>query len=189
MPSGSFSSVTLEGTHSWRDAVPLYGDMFGDWREEMLCENTAGTWIRIYTTTIPTEKRIYCLMHDPEYRNSMCEKGYIQSHMVDYYLGDGMTDPPKPNITYPGGVEVVPNTHSTIGLLATSGTTTMRVMGNKSFALPGVPAGESRWMSVYTCSGALVARKTVSGNIVNLEKQFGLAKGIFVVKLDHTKVM
>jgi len=33
----------------------------------------------------------------------MCEKGYQQSHMLDYYLGDGMTDPPKPNIKYPDG--------------------------------------------------------------------------------------
>jgi rhamnogalacturonan endolyase len=101
MPSGGFTSKTLVGVSSWRQAVPLYGDMFGDWREEVLLENSAATAIRIYTTTIPTEKRIYTLMHDPEYRNSMNEKGYQQSHMLDYYLGDGMTDPPKPNITYP----------------------------------------------------------------------------------------
>jgi MYXO-CTERM domain-containing protein len=77
--------------------------MFGDWREEVLLESTDGTAMRIYTTTIPTEKRIYTLMHDPEYRNSMCEKGYQQSHMADFYLGDGMAEPPKPNIKYPDG--------------------------------------------------------------------------------------
>jgi MYXO-CTERM domain-containing protein len=99
----AFTSKKLEGKSSWRQAVPLYGDMFGDWREEVLLENTAGTAIRIYTTTIVTDKRIYTLMHDPEYRNSMNEKGYQQSHMVDYYLGDGMTDPPRPNIKYPDG--------------------------------------------------------------------------------------
>jgi hypothetical protein len=185
MPAGSFTSFTGEGIHSWRDAVPLYGDMFGDWREEFLCENATNTAIRIYTTTIPTDKRIYCLMHDPEYRNSMCEKGYIQSHMVDYYLGDGMTDPPKPNITYPGGVEVYPNTHSTIGLLATSGATTMRVMASKSFTLPRVSSNARRSISVYTCSGELVARGTVSGNKVDLVKQFRLSNSMFVVKLDH----
>jgi hypothetical protein len=99
----AFTSRKLEGISSWRQAVPLYGDMFGDWREEVLLENAAKTAIRIYTTTIPTDKRIYCLMHDPEYRNSMCEKGYQQSHMVDFYLGDGMAEPPRPNIQYPGG--------------------------------------------------------------------------------------
>jgi hypothetical protein len=103
MPSGGFTSKKLEGVSSWRQAVPLYGDMFGDWREEVLLENAASTAIRIYTTTIPTEKRIYTLMHDPEYRNSMNEKGYQQSRMIDYFLGDGMAEPPKPNIKYPDG--------------------------------------------------------------------------------------
>jgi len=101
MPSGGFSSATLAGIYGARNAAPLYGDMFGDWREEVLLEQADSASMRIYTTAIPTDKRIYTLVHDPEYRNSMCEKGYIQSHMLDYYLGDGMTDPPKPNITYP----------------------------------------------------------------------------------------
>jgi MYXO-CTERM domain-containing protein len=103
MPSGGFTTVTLEGIYGARNAAPLYGDMFGDWREEVLLEKTDSTAFRVYTTAIPTEKRIYTLVHDPEYRNSMCEKGYVQSHMLDYYLGDGMTDPPRPNITYPDG--------------------------------------------------------------------------------------
>jgi len=187
MPVGNaMSNVTLEGIFGPRNAAPLYGDMFGDWREEVLLENPTSTAFRVYTTTIPTEKRIYCLMHDPEYRNSMCEKGYIQSHMVDYYLGDGMTDPPKPNITYPGGVTVLPNTRSTIGLLANSGTITMRVMTGKSYTLPGVSAGASRWLSIYTCSGELVARGKVGSNVINLGKQFGLANAVFVVKLAKT---
>jgi MYXO-CTERM domain-containing protein len=101
MPSGGFTSANLAGLVPARNAAPLYGDMFGDWREEVLFEQSGGTSIRIYTTAIPTDKRIYTLVHDPEYRNSMCEKGYQQSHMLDYYLGDGMADPPKPNITYP----------------------------------------------------------------------------------------
>ena len=103
MPAGSFSKVTLEGIYGARNAAPLYGDMFGDWREEVLLEKSDSTGFRVYTTAIPTDKRIYTLVHDPEYRNSMCEKGYIQSHMLDYYLGDGMTDPPRPNIVYPDG--------------------------------------------------------------------------------------
>jgi hypothetical protein len=185
MPAGSFTSFTGEGTHSWRDAVPEYGDFFGDWREEFLCENATGTWIRIYMSTIPTDKRIYCLMHDPEYRNSVCEKGYIQSHMVDYYLGDGMSDPPKPNMTYPGGVATVPDTRQTGRVLASSEGTSMMVMANKSFALPGGSAMAQRSISVYTCSGELVARGKVSGNKVDLGKQFGLSNAMFIVKLEH----
>jgi len=103
MPSGGFTSTNLSGIVGARNAAPLYGDMFGDWREEVLLEQSTSTSMRIYTTAIPTDKRIYTLMHNPEYRNSMCEKGYMQSHMLDFYLGDGMADPPKPNITYPDG--------------------------------------------------------------------------------------
>jgi MYXO-CTERM domain-containing protein len=102
-PSGGFTSANLAGLVPTRNAAPLYGDMFGDWREEVLFEQSGSTSIRIYSTAIPTDKRIYTLVHDPEYRNSMCEKGYQQSHMLDYYLGDGMADPPKPNIKYPDG--------------------------------------------------------------------------------------
>jgi hypothetical protein len=109
-PSGGFSSVTFTGgIYGPRNAAPLYGDMFGDWREEVLLEQSGGASMRIYSTAIPTDKRIYTLVHDPEYRNSMCEKGYIQSHMLDYYLGEGMTDPPAPKITYPTGTPSGPS--------------------------------------------------------------------------------
>jgi hypothetical protein len=33
----------------------------------------------------------------------MTFKGYMQSHHVDYFLGAGMTKPPRPNIVYAGG--------------------------------------------------------------------------------------
>jgi hypothetical protein len=129
-PTGGFTSVNLGGLVGPRQAVPLYGDMFGDWREEVLAEQSGGTTMRIYSTAIPTDKRIYTLMHDPEYRNSMNEKGYIQSHMLDYYLGDGMTDPPKPNMTYPntpGGGS--PGTGGTIGSGGADGSTTIPLGG------------------------------------------------------------
>jgi hypothetical protein len=102
-PAGGFSSVTLPGLFEAGNRPPLYGDMFGDWREELMMEQPGNATLRIYTTAFPTEKRLYTLMHNPEYRNAMVEKGYTQSRFVDYYLGEGMTDPPKPNITYPDG--------------------------------------------------------------------------------------
>lgn len=100
MPSDAFSSVTLEGIVGPRSAAPIYGDFFGDWREEVLLEKADSTAFRVYTTPYVTDKRIYTLPHNPEYRNSLTDKGYMQSHMVDFYLGDGMKEPPRPNITY-----------------------------------------------------------------------------------------
>ena len=43
--------------------------------------------------------RLYTLPHNPAYRACMTVKGYMQSHMLDYYLGFGMKPPPPPRIT------------------------------------------------------------------------------------------
>ena len=47
----------------------LSADILGDWREEIvLCDAEDPSKLHIYTTTIPTEHRLYTLMHDPMYR-------------------------------------------------------------------------------------------------------------------------
>nr|AWI67023.1 Polysaccharide lyase family 11 [Neocallimastix frontalis] len=80
--------------------VPLYGDLIGDWREEIVLETANHQELRIYTTTIGTEYTIYTLMHNPAYRNCVNVKGYLQSTEVDYYLGYGadVKKIPKPDI-------------------------------------------------------------------------------------------
>jgi hypothetical protein len=88
----------LPGIYSARDAVPFYGDILGDWREEVVLESADHKFVNIVTTTYPSNIRLYTLAHNPEYRNGMTTQGYRQSLMVDYYLGDGMTPPPVPQI-------------------------------------------------------------------------------------------
>jgi rhamnogalacturonan endolyase len=88
--------------HSWRDAPMFYGDIIGDWREEVVFENAEHTELRIYTTTMPSGIRLYTLPHNPEYRAALTVKGYMQSHQIDYFLGNGMGAPPAPNIRYAG---------------------------------------------------------------------------------------
>jgi autotransporter-associated beta strand protein len=85
-------------TYTWRNVPVLYGDIFGDWREEVVYETTDHTKLRIFTTTIPTNVRLYTLAHNPEYRLCLATKGYYQSAQVDFYLGDGMSTPPVPPI-------------------------------------------------------------------------------------------
>jgi hypothetical protein len=80
----------------------FYGDILGDWREEAVYTNANHNQLIIFTTNHPTSTRLYTLAHNPAYRNAMTLKGYMQSHHVDYFLGAGMTQPPRPNITYPG---------------------------------------------------------------------------------------
>ncbi|SEN02447.1 MULTISPECIES: hypothetical protein [unclassified Paenibacillus] len=81
-----------------RNAPVMYGDLLGDWREEILYETSDFQELRLYTTTIPSDVRIYTLPHNPAYRNGLAVKGYMQSLLTDYYLGEGMTTPPYPNI-------------------------------------------------------------------------------------------
>ncbi len=82
----------------------FWGDILGDWREELLCVATDNSELRIYTTKTPdTAKtgggvpfRIYTLMQNPQYRIQATTKGYVQSSYVDYYLGNDMTPPSPP---------------------------------------------------------------------------------------------
>lgn len=83
---------------SWRAAPPFYGDVLGDWREEILLETSDRTALRLYATPIPSSKRLYTLAHNPEYRLSLTVRGYLQSTQVDYYLGYGMQTVPQPRI-------------------------------------------------------------------------------------------
>jgi rhamnogalacturonan endolyase len=89
---------TFDGLVQARGAIPFYGDIFGDWREEALLESTDNTELRIYTTTFETSIRLYTLVHNPAYRNGLTVHGYKQSHLVDYFLGYGMATPPAPSI-------------------------------------------------------------------------------------------
>jgi hypothetical protein len=89
---------SFEGLVQARGAIPFYGDVFGDWREEALLETADHGELRIYTTTYETDTRLYALVHNPAYRNSLTVHGYKQSHLVDYFLGFGMSAPAAPRI-------------------------------------------------------------------------------------------
>ncbi len=87
---------------SERGVGMLHADIIGDWREESVLVNYDTDELVIYTTTIPTNERIYCLAQNPCYRNCMTAKGYYQSNMLDYFLGYGMEAPGTPDICYIG---------------------------------------------------------------------------------------
>ena len=55
-------------------------------------------WILFfYTTAIPTDRRLYTLMHDPQYRLSVAWQNvaYNQPTQPGFYLGEGMPAAPK----------------------------------------------------------------------------------------------
>ena len=78
----------------------LTADLFGDWREEIIWRLTDNTALRIYTTTATTTRRIYTLMHDPQYRMQVSSEqaAYNQPPHTSFQIGNGMAAPPSPNI-------------------------------------------------------------------------------------------
>lgn len=101
--AGSMTNNDTKGT-------PCYqGDIFGDWREEIIMR-TADNNIRIYSTPTSTKYRNYTLWHDHQYRNSMVWQmcGYNQPPHTSYFLGEmeGITIAPPP-LTMTGREEVV----------------------------------------------------------------------------------
>ena len=106
---GLIATLTGSMTNNDTKGTPCFqGDLFGDWREEIIMR-TANNNIRIYTTTIETQWRNYTLWHDHQYRNAMVWQmcGYNQPPHVSYFLGEleGITMAP-PALTMTGRTEV-----------------------------------------------------------------------------------
>src|SRR5690606_6894460 len=85
---------SINGTKSTPN---LSADILGDWREELILRSDDNQSLRIYTTTIPTEYRLYTLMHDPVYRLSIAWQNvaYNQPPHTGFYLGTRMALPVK----------------------------------------------------------------------------------------------
>lgn len=81
----------------------LSGDLFGDWREEVIWRTSNSSALRIYATTSVTNQRIYTLMHDPQYRVAIAwqNTAYNQPPHPSFFIGNGMGTPPAPNIYTP----------------------------------------------------------------------------------------
>ena len=95
--AGQYGGVSNNGTKA---NPALSADILGDWREEIIYRTRDNQELRIFSTTIPTDNRIYALMQNPQYRLSVAWQnvGYNQPPYTDYYLGDGMQTASPPNI-------------------------------------------------------------------------------------------
>src|SRR5690606_34627360 len=67
----------------------LAADLVGDWREELVARTEDSRELRIYTTTLPTHRRLPTLMHDRQYRLSIAWQnvGYNQPAHPSFFLG------------------------------------------------------------------------------------------------------
>jgi rhamnogalacturonan endolyase len=100
---GTLQSCNECGSNNGTKANPvLTADLLGDWREEIIWRESDNSALRLYTTTAVTERRIYTLMHDPQYRMQVSaeQTAYNQPPHPGFHIGSGMVDPPKPDLRY-----------------------------------------------------------------------------------------
>ena len=88
------------GNNGTKNTPSLTADLLGDWREELVVRESNNSGLRVYTTTDVTSRRIYTLMHDPTYRMQVTfeQSSYNQPPHTGFHIGDGMADPPEPDI-------------------------------------------------------------------------------------------
>jgi hypothetical protein len=101
--SGDTRLLTASGVaaNNGTKATPaLSGDLFGDWREEVVWRTADSSALRIYSTPTVTDRRIYTLLDDPQYRVAIAwqNTGYNQPPHPSFFIGDGMATPPRPNV-------------------------------------------------------------------------------------------
>jgi rhamnogalacturonan endolyase len=93
----NYEEIVGDGTN------PMFmGDILGDWRTEAIYLDWKYSKLVVFTTNIPSDSRIYTMAHNPQYRDQLTLRGYLESPIPDYYLGNGMATPPTPNISYIG---------------------------------------------------------------------------------------
>lgn len=77
-----------------KENASFYGDILGDWREELIFPDATKTNdLKIFSTWVPTEHRIPWLMTDHVYEMSALNQniGYNQPTHTGYYLGSDYT--------------------------------------------------------------------------------------------------
>lgn len=79
--------------NNWTKGNPcFYGDIMGDWREELLVRTKDNKELRIYMTPYETSYRFYPLISDIIYRLSEANQniGYNQPNQPGFYLGSDL---------------------------------------------------------------------------------------------------
>jgi hypothetical protein len=93
--------LSAGGVHSnngTKSTPSLSADLFGDWREEVIWPTTSNTALRIYATTVVTDRRINTLMQNRQYREAIAwqNTAYNQPPHPGFFIGNGMATPPRP---------------------------------------------------------------------------------------------
>jgi rhamnogalacturonan endolyase len=183
--SPGLTTTGMTSCNGTKSTPCLTADIFGDWREELVLATTGSTALHIYTTTTPTTNRLYTLMHDGGYRISVSSEqaAYNQPPEPGIYIGPTMTLPlAKPKIKYYDGSIVSADLPVHV-YSQTPVNASLKVYGNKSFALPMNLNGMVKSVAIYDISGKLIQKTIVKKDNLNLQKDFGIANGLYMVKV------
>ncbi|MBD0384422.1 rhamnogalacturonan lyase [Paenibacillus sedimenti] len=108
--------LTAEGTRTnnhTKGNPNLVADIWGDWREELLVRTADSSAIRIYLSTEVTNRKLYTLMHDAQYRTGIAwqNTGYNQPAYPSFYLASDINwaNVPTPAYWTPGVMTVLEN--------------------------------------------------------------------------------
>ena len=100
--------LTADGTltnNGTKGNPGLVADVLGDWREELLTRTADSSAIRIQLSTELTDRTMYTLMHDPQYRAEVARQqtAYNQPSYPGFYLASDtdFTRVPVPRIATP----------------------------------------------------------------------------------------
>jgi rhamnogalacturonan endolyase len=104
--SGDTRLLTAASVHSnngTKSTPSLSGDLFGDWREEVIWPTADNTALRIYATPTVTDRRITTLLQDAQYRLALAwqNTAYNQPPHPSFFIGANMATPPRPSISQP----------------------------------------------------------------------------------------
>ena len=100
-----FRAWDSETINTTKSTPALTADIIGDWREELIAVREDYKALRVFVSPIYTENKVYTLMHDSQYRQSIAWQNefYNQPPHIGFYLSGDNDEfderSKKPNIT------------------------------------------------------------------------------------------
>lgn len=159
LSAGNYDAASNNGSKS---TPALSGDIFGDWREEVIWRNSNNTQLMIFTTTTPTTHKLRTLVHDIQYREALAwqNTAYNQPPHPGFFLGDGMTTPPAPDLYFVGD-----NPNDSEPVSSASSTSSAVTTSRSSSSIPVLSSSSSSRSSVtQTSSSRSSVASSVSAN-------------------------
>lgn len=155
-----FANTSHAASCNTTKATPnLQADLFGDWREEVILHDSqTESDLIIFTTTIPSEYKVPCLMTDRQYREAIAWQNvaYNQPPHLSYNLEAQYDTRPRIIITH-GGLQQVMSLGEAIDNIE------FKVMKASGADVTGLPEGVEFSFDKETCKGIISGTPSEKG--------------------------